>query len=224
MSSDSKSSNGAPAYVRALEMVVDEGLVLAQPGDIGEVLDAGTDGGPRWVIVLFRGAPRATTCILGVEVQPMLALVPAAAEQRAPPAPSPRRWKRRVLAAAVAALAGIVWCASGGRSAREPIAEADGVEVEVGAPGVLAPPPVLADVDSGTAGNSFAGRQLPAPEETPSDWRREPCPKDPRVRVVQERCFLAYGTPPCGVGYEHGSECLIPIAKGKPFPASIRRE
>lgn len=72
--------------VTATDVVLDGGLVLAQPGDIGEVLDAGTDDGVRWVMALFPGAPRATTCILGVEAQPMLALVPANAGD---PEPAP---------------------------------------------------------------------------------------------------------------------------------------
>lgn len=68
------------------------------------------------------------------------------------------------------------------------------------------------------------GPRLPAREDNPDDWRRAPCPKDLHVRTVQDVCFLAYGKPPCGVGYEHGGECVIPIAKGKPLPAAIRRE
>jgi hypothetical protein len=212
-------------HVRATEVVLDEGRIYAVPGDVGEVLDAGEmkDGG-RWIMVSFPGAPGATTCILGEEVQPLLAVVDPASEPLAEPAPEPvapstlhRRRPRAavvlgLVTSAAVAVALLMWRAS-------PTSDAGTVAVQQ-TPQV----PLLADAHGRSAVELFMGERIPPAEAIPSDWSRPPCPKDPRVRTVQGLCFLAYGKPPCGVGYEHEGECLIPIAKGKPLPAAILRE
>lgn len=222
------SSNGTPAFVRATEPVIDEGLVYALAGDVGEVLDVGDlDDGGRWVMVQFSNAPEPTMCFLGADVEPMLTVVsPAPNEPRQAPTPSPlpaasprrrrRTGMRRAVAAAAAVLVGVVWCA-----AEDQPEEFAAVEVQT--PSGLGGEPILVDVDSGSWRPLQSGQRLPAPDDAPSDWRREPCPRDPRVRTIDGLCFLAYGKPPCGVGYENRGECVVPVAKGKPLPSSIRR-
>lgn len=83
-------------------------------------------------------------------------------------------------------------------------------------------PDFMADLDGGVGQGPFL------PKKFPRDWRREPCPKDPRVRVIsdedgEKRCFLAFGKPPCGVGFEHNGECVVVGGTGKGTPSSLGR-
>ncbi|WP_426751582.1 hypothetical protein [Myxococcus sp. Y35] len=64
-----RTSGNIPNQVRATDLILDEGRVFAQPGDVGELLDAGEDDGIPWVMALFPSAPQVTTCLLGVEVK-----------------------------------------------------------------------------------------------------------------------------------------------------------
>jgi hypothetical protein len=80
----------------------------------------------------------------------------------------------------------------------------------------------VADMDGGMGSGPFL------PKRFPKDWRAEPCPKDPRVRVIADedgnrRCFIAFGSPPCGVGFEHNGECVMAGGTAKAEPRSIQR-
>jgi len=51
--------------VRATELILDEGRICAQPGEVGEVLDAVTEpDGVRALLVMFPAAPIATLALL----------------------------------------------------------------------------------------------------------------------------------------------------------------
>jgi hypothetical protein len=79
-----------------------------------------------------------------------------------------------------------------------------------------------ADIHADPGGDLLAGKRLPEREEDmPKHWLRAPCPKGPRVRTIRSACFVAYGKPPCEVGFEERGECVIAINKGQKVPASI---
>lgn len=217
-----RTSSNIPNQVRATDLVLDEGRVFAMPGDVGEVLDAETyEGGMRVVMVQFSGAPAVTTCILGGDVEALLAAVPysASAANQMPdlitePAPerARRRWMPRVAAALAAVFAGVVWCAAGGQSTtaelKGPIAES--------MPGEA----LAADIARTLDGLLFAGR---LPEKFPEHWKRKPC--DGRQVMVNGACFLVLEQrPPCSDGYAHEGLCIVPVAASAPTNQSIRRE
>lgn len=206
----------APSYVRATEIILDEGRVFAQPGDVGEVVDAiPAQEGYVAVMVRFPGVPALTTCILGVDCEAVLTVVPLADSAQAPlltrEPPAARPWKRRAFAAAAAVLAGVVWCAAGGRPTPELLAET--------LPAVACDE-MAADIARTLEGRLFAGR---LPEKYPTHWKRKPC--DGRQVAVNGACFLVLEQrPPCSDGYEHEGRCVVPVAAPVPTNQSVRRE
>lgn len=140
--------------VQATDLILDDGRVFAAPGDLGEVLDAGEDAGTRWVMVQFPGVEDVTTCILGVEVEPVLSLVAPAEPATEPPERlRPRRaWVRRRGAVALGfatsaaiAVALLVWRA-------RPMPDAGTVDTQR-----TSQAPFLADVHGRLAGGLFIG-------------------------------------------------------------------
>lgn len=83
----------------------------------------------------------------------------------------------------------------------------------------------VVDIDAeNPRGGLSAGATLPdSAKDMPKHWKREPCPRDPRTRVVDGVCFISIGPPPCPIGYEHNRECLEPVPVGKPRPSALGR-
>ncbi len=78
------------------------------------------------------------------------------------------------------------------------------------------------DAAPGTSHEALFGEKLPRLEDAPKHWMRAPCPKSQAVREVNGICYVAPASPPpCSIGMEHKSECLIPINKGERMPSSI---
>ncbi|HZH79572.1 MAG TPA: hypothetical protein VEY88_26355 [Archangium sp.] len=205
----------SPASVRALEVILDDGRIFAQPGDVGLVLHAERyEDGSIALTVQFPDVSGATTCFLGVDVEARLTLVTPAQEAPTvtpPAAAAPRRTLSRRTASLTAAglvLVGLALALPG----KSPEVQDAGVVVE--APRHAEGTVMVASIDE----------RIPArPEDVPPEWMRAPCPKRPRVRTIQTACFIAVGPPPCDVGIEHAGECVVPIAKGQQFPSSINR-
>jgi hypothetical protein len=196
-------------HVRVTKRVLDEGRIFAEPGDVGDVLDSERcEDGVVALTVLFPGAPSATTCILGLDVEALLA-VAAPDLETATHAPlvreRPQLRVRRSLGA-IAAAAGVAalalwapWRTSGEPAVAEPS-------------------------DMATVYLTDSERLPERDEDVPKDWMRAPCPRDPSIRTHAGACFAVLaGKPPCTVGVELKGECVLPVNKGQRFPSSIAR-
>lgn len=217
-----------PNQVRAVDVVIDEGRIFALPGDLGEVLDSGelADGG-RWVVVSFPAAPGATTCILGAEVQPLLAVVDPASELPAEPARAPAHvqavrpaWRpRRAFAvgifASMAALAAVlVWHA-------RPTTEAPRVAARP-APGAVQDVG-LTDIAPTWAPSFLAMGGATVPAKPEPSQKRPPCGRDLGEVAIHGACYAVLDTrPPCGRLYQWGDKCVRPILASQRPDTSIR--
>jgi len=223
--------------VRATELIVDEGRIFAQPGRVGDVLDAESyDDGVRAVMVVSPNAPSVTTCFLGQNVEPLLALVSPAVDL-VEPAPEPTRvqsarlaWPpRRTFAVGFAAgtaalVALLVWRAC------PPPEEAQKAVVLPPMPHV-ATAPVLMDVGPDewarlNVGGSDSGWPPVQPGQQKARSKAPHC-IPPFAVVVNGYCWLSLEQrpPQCpggSVAYE--GKCIVPLVEKARPDTSIRRE
>jgi len=222
-------ASSIPSRVRAREAVIRDGLVFAQAGDVGEVLDAETyPDGVRGVTVMFRDAPEVTTCFLGQDVDAVLTLLAPVADlvepepeptrvQSARPAWPPRRAYAVGFAAGTAALlALLVWRAC-------PPVEAPKVAA-LPTPG-LARDVGLTDIAPlwGAPFGAPAIDSVPAQPEPAQ--KKPPCHPEFGETEISGACYAVMAMrPPCGRLYQWGERCVRPIIAAPRPDTSIRRE
>jgi len=224
---DQNSSNtdgNTPSRVRATAQIIDTGSVVAEPGDVGVVLDAVTEeDGTRALLVLFPDGELATTCVLGEDVEPVLAVAPS------PPLPArPTRARRAIVlggltACAAAVVAVVFWQVSEVRNKRHPVPpvsqRAGSVRDAIQAAG-------LADIVTPNGGYVLHLDSSTVPAKPDAAQKRTPCNPELGETAIDGACYVVVGNmrPPCGKLFQWRNQCVRPVLAAPRPDASLRSE